>query len=133
MRRRIDGAHAVWLLNAAILACAAALYFLVLRGVGAPDLTHTLKWWELAPIFAATELFVVHVHFRRSAHSMSLGEVPLVLGLMLASPPDIVIAQVVGSGIVLLATPGRAPIRLVFNIGQYALAACIAAAVFHGL
>jgi diguanylate cyclase (GGDEF)-like protein len=132
-RRGLDGAHAVWLLNAAILACAAALYFLVLSGVGAPDLKHTLKWWELAPVFAATELFVVHVHFRRSAHSMSLGEVPLVIGLMLASPPDVVIAQVIGSGIVLIATPGRAPIRLVFNIGQYALAACIAAAVFHGL
>src|SRR5205814_9176226 len=88
-------------------------------------------WWALAPVFAATEVFVVHVHFRRSAHSMSLGELPLVVGLLLASPTDVVIAQVVGSGIVLALNPGRSLIRLVFNVGQYALAACVASAVFH--
>jgi diguanylate cyclase (GGDEF)-like protein len=130
-RRKFDGARAVWLLNAAIVGCALALYFLVLKGVEAPELSHIVHWWELAPVFAATELFVVHVHFRRSAHSMSLGEVPLVIGLLLASPTDVVLAQLVGSGVVLLFNPGRAPMRLVFNIGQYALAACIAAAVFH--
>jgi diguanylate cyclase (GGDEF)-like protein len=125
--------HAVWLLNAAIIGGAFALYMLFLNGVGAPRPGHPVEWWELAPVFAATELFVVHVHFRRSAHSMSLGEVPLVIGLMLASPSNVVMAQLAGSGIVLLLGPGRAPIRLVFNIAQYALAACIAAAVFHAL
>jgi diguanylate cyclase (GGDEF)-like protein len=130
-RRRLDGTRAVWLLNAAIFGAALAVYLLVLRGEGAPDVRHTIPWWALAPAFAATELFVVHVHFRRSAHSMSLGEVPLVVGLMLASPTHVVLAQLVGSGIVLLLNPGQAPIRLIFNIGQYALAACIAAAVFH--
>jgi diguanylate cyclase (GGDEF)-like protein len=122
---------AVWLLNAAIVAAAGALYLLILRGRAPLPVAHTLPWWALAPVFAATEVFVVHVHFRRSAHSMSLGELPLVVGLLLASPTDVVIAQVVGSGIVLALNPGRSLIRLVFNVGQYALAACVASAVFH--
>ena len=38
------------------------------------------------------ELFVVHAHVRGSAHSLSLSELPLVLGLLLASPSDLAIA-----------------------------------------
>ncbi len=130
-RRRFGGLFAVWVLNAAIVGGAVALYLLVLRGASPLQVRHTIPWWALAPVFALTEVFVVHVHFRRSAHSMSLGELPLVVGLLLASPPDVVIAQLVGSGMVLAINPGRSLIRLVFNIGQYALAACVAASIFH--
>jgi len=129
--RRLGGTFAVWVLNAAIVGGAFALYALILRGHAPLELRHHIRWWELAPVFLATEVFVVHVHFRRSAHSMSLGEVPLVLGLLLASPSDVVIAQLIGSGIVLALNPGRSLIRLVFNVGQYALAACVAASLFH--
>ena len=38
-----------------------------------------VSFWVLLVAFACAERFVVHVHFRRSAHSMSLGEIPLVL------------------------------------------------------
>ncbi|HKN92818.1 MAG TPA: EAL domain-containing protein [Thermoleophilaceae bacterium] len=129
--RRFGGTFAVWVLNAAILGGAFALYALNLRGSAGLAMPHQIPWWALAPVFAATEIFVVHVHFRRSAHSMSLGEVPLVVGLLLASPQDLVIAQLVGSGIVLALSPGRSLIRLVFNVAQYALAACVAASIFH--
>jgi len=43
-----------------------------------------LPFWALLLGFAAAERFVVHVHFRRSAHSMSLGEIPLVFALLFA-------------------------------------------------
>src|SRR5450755_832891 len=39
-------------------------------------------FWALVLGFAAAERFVVHIHFRRSAHSMSMGEIPLVFGLL---------------------------------------------------
>jgi diguanylate cyclase (GGDEF)-like protein len=129
--RRLGGTLAVWVLNAAIVGGAFAIYALTLRGHAPLELRHHVRWWALAPVFLVTEVFVVHVHFRRSAHSMSLGEVPLVIGLLLASPSDVVIAQLIGSGIVLALNPGRSVIRLVFNIGQYALAACVAASIFH--
>ena len=35
----------------------------------------------LASLFYLAEALVVHFHFRRDAHSFSLSEVPLVLGL----------------------------------------------------
>src|SRR5205085_2299543 len=68
-----------------------------------------LRWWMLAVGFAATELFVVHAHVRGSAHSLSLSELPLILGLLLAHPQDVVIAQVAGPAVVLLLTRGHSP------------------------
>jgi diguanylate cyclase (GGDEF)-like protein len=130
-REARSGLHAIWALNAAIVAAAAGLYLLFVRADPALAVRHTIHWWELAPVFAATEAFVVHVHFRQSAHSLSLGEMPLVIGLLIASPSDVVIAQVVGSGLVLALNPGRSLVRLVFNVGQYALAASVAATLFH--
>ncbi len=49
-----------------------------------------VSFWILLVAFAAAERFVVHVHFRRSAHSMSLGEIPLVFapGLRLGPRRD---------------------------------------------
>jgi hypothetical protein len=130
-RKRFTGTLAIWVLNAAIVAGAVALYLFVVRNSEPLALHHRVPWWVLVPVFAFTEVFVVHVHFRRSAHSMSLGELPLVVGLLLTSPSGVVLAQVIGSGIVLALQPGRSLIRLVFNIGQYALAACVAVSVMH--
>ena len=45
-----------------------------------------LPWWGLALGFLAAERCVVHLHFRRSAHSFSLGDLPLVFGLLFATP-----------------------------------------------
>ena len=130
-RKRFTGTLAIWALNASIVGGALALYLLFVRSGKPLALHHTVPWWALVPVFAFTEVFVVHVHFRRSAHSMSLGELPLVVGLLLTSPTGVVLAQVIGSGIVLALQPGRSLIRLVFNIGQYALAACVAVSVVH--
>ena len=38
----------------------------------------SIPWWALALAFAVTEIAVVHVHFRRSSHALTLGELPLV-------------------------------------------------------
>ena len=56
----------------------------MVRGLGAYDAGVQIPWWALALGFAATELFVVHAHVRGSAHSLSLSELPLILGLLLA-------------------------------------------------
>ena len=60
--------------------------------------------------FAATELFVVHAHVRGSAHSLSISELPLILGLLLTSPQELVIAQVLGPAVVLALTRGHSPL-----------------------
>ena len=68
------------------------------RDLPAYELGPRIPWWALAVAFAATELFVVHAHVRGSAHSLSISELPLILGLLLATPQDLVIAQFAGPG-----------------------------------
>jgi diguanylate cyclase (GGDEF)-like protein len=91
-----------------------------------------IPWWALAAGFAFTELFVVHAHVRGSAHSLSLSEIPLVLGLLLADPDELMLAAVVGPAVVLVATR-QDPVRLVFNLAQLALTAAVATVVLHAL
>src|SRR3954453_1276095 len=55
-----------------------------------------LSWWVLAVAFAAAEVCVFHIEVRREAHPFSLSEVPLVLGLLFASPLSLVVGRLVG-------------------------------------
>jgi diguanylate cyclase (GGDEF)-like protein len=91
----------------------------------------TIPWWALAAGFAATELFVIHAHVRGSAHSLSLSELPLVLGLLLAEPSDLMIAMVAGPAVVLVCTRGQGPVRLLFNLAQFGLTAALATITLH--
>ena len=68
----------VWLLNVAIAGGAALLYALHARHLG-PIADPHIPVWALAIAFVAGERAVVHLHFRRSAHSFSFGDVPLVV------------------------------------------------------
>ncbi len=118
---------------AALIAATAVAAFVLwheeVRGL-APFGT-TIPWWALAAGFAFTEVFVVHAHVRGSAHSLSLSEVPLVLGLLLASPDDLMLAAVVGPAAVLVGTRGQDPVRLVFNLAQFGLTAVLAIITLH--
>jgi diguanylate cyclase (GGDEF)-like protein len=126
------GALAVWALNAALAAGAFLLYQHV-GALSAPVSSIHIPWWALALAFAATEVAVVHVHFRRSSHTLALGELPLAIGLLLCSPGDVVIAWLAGATLVLVFTPGRVPVRVAFNLAQLALTAGIATSLFHAV
>jgi diguanylate cyclase (GGDEF)-like protein len=77
---------------------------------------------------------VVHVHFRRSSHTLALGELPLVVGLLFCAPGEVMLAWVAGAALALLATPAaRVPVRMVFNLAQLAVTAGIARTVFQAL
>jgi diguanylate cyclase (GGDEF)-like protein len=125
------GVHAGWALNAALAAAAAALYLQV-GALAAPASGVHVPWWALAVAFALTEVAVVHVHFRRGAHTLTLAELPLALGLLFSGPGDVMLGWVVGAGLVLALN--RLPaVRLVFNLGQLAVTAAVAGMLFHAL
>jgi diguanylate cyclase (GGDEF)-like protein len=88
-----------------------------------------LPWWALAAGFAATELFVVRVHVRAGAHSLSISELPLVLGLLLADPAAVVLAAVAGPAVVLLLTRREGLV----NLARLALTASVAVIALHVL
>src|SRR6201999_3078775 len=81
--------------------------------------------------FAASELTVVHIEFRRDAHSVSLNEIPLVVALAFASPGHLLLAQLLGASAVLVLHRRQAPLKLFFNLSHFALEDCVAIVVFH--
>jgi len=129
-RLRSDGP--VWALIAAMASMAAILFVLIVRHLEAPTSDLRLPWWALALAFAAAEVFVVHVNFRHSALSLSLAEVPLVAGLFLADPSALMLACIVGPGIVLLVDRRHIPMRTAFNLAQFALVGALSITVFGG-
>ena len=85
-----------------------------------------MPWWALAIGFYLAECAVVHVHLRRETHTLSLSEVPLVLGLYAVSPLALVAAQLVGMGTALVFYRRQRPLKIVFNLAQSALGTALA-------
>jgi diguanylate cyclase (GGDEF)-like protein len=120
-------------LTGAIAVTAVALFAFVVPELPAYTIGPHIPWWALAAAFAATELFVVHAHVRGSAHSLSISELPLILGLLLATPQELVVAQVVGPAVVLAFTRGHSPLKLAFNLSQFGLTASLSVVTLHVL
>jgi predicted signal transduction protein with EAL and GGDEF domain len=116
------------LVLAAALALAGGLTALTPR---APVLAHhQLSWWWLAVLFAVAETSVVSVVVRRESVSISVAEIPLVMGLFLATPADLLIGRVVGSAAIFLLVRRQTPVKAAFNTALVAGASASALAVF---
>ncbi len=131
---RLGGAAPIWLYTATLLAAGAAVWGLMLERT-AP--THpagvSVHWWVLALVFYLAEAYAVHVQFRREAHTISLSELGLVLGLYLLSPGSLLLAQVVGGGAALAFHRRQRPVKLAFNLAQYLLTTAAAVLVFRAV
>jgi diguanylate cyclase (GGDEF)-like protein len=128
---RLTGAGRVWMLTGAIVAATIALYAGVIVNIEPLDTPIRLSWWMLAALFYLTEIYVVHLEFRRDAHSFSLSEIPLVLGLFFATPSEFVLAQLLGAVVALGIHRRQSVLKLAFNTGHFCLEACVATIVFH--
>jgi diguanylate cyclase (GGDEF)-like protein len=118
-------------LIAAVAAASLALYATVLPRAQAPAALH-IPGWSLIAIFFLTEAFPVHVHFRSEAHSLSLSEFGLVLGLYLATPGELLGAQFLGAALALTLVRRQRPVKLAFNLASFCFGSCVAVLVFHG-
>ncbi len=123
----------VWLLTGALAVVAAVLVATVVRQLPAVDAPVGLPWLVLVLAFGLTEVVVVHVQLDREAHAFSLSDFVLVLGLYLAEPMDLVLAQTVGAGMALLLHRRQAPMKLAFNVAQYAVGTSLATIVFTSI
>jgi diguanylate cyclase (GGDEF)-like protein len=124
--------HSVWFLNVAVLAATVALFAGPVHGLPPLARPH-LPWWAIAIAFALAERCVVHLHFRRGAHSFSLGDIPLVFGLIFCSAQSFTLGCLLGCGLVLLVDRRHPPVKFVFNMAQLALHVCVALLVVHAL
>ena len=122
----------MWAYVLALSIVAAVAWALVTHNA-TPHAEPHLPWWAVALGFAAAELCVVHVRFRRSAHSFSLADLPFVFGLVFATGDDFVLGALVGHLIVLGLIRRLELVKLLFNLAQLALAATLAAAILNAI
>jgi diguanylate cyclase (GGDEF)-like protein len=91
----------------------------------------TLPWWLLAVGFAATEACVFHLQTKREARTVSVSELPLVLGLVFAAPLDLLVGRLVGSAGVFVFQRRSAPLKTCWNLALISLQTAVAVALFR--
>ena len=84
----------------------------------------------LIPVFALTEIVVIHVPAKRSSHSHTLREIPAIAGLTFLPPGQYMLAYVVGGGLALLLWSHQRGLKLVFNVSMFALESAVGAAAY---
>src|SRR4051794_11090162 len=90
-----------------------------------------LPWWLLAAGFAATEACVLHIQIRREAQTVSISELPLVLGLFFAGPLELLVGRLLGSALILLFYRRSSGLKTVWNLSSVSLQTAVAVALFH--
>ena len=78
-----------------------------------------LAWWSIALLAIAAEFMVFDVEFRREVYSFTFSEMPMVLGLFLADPRDLILGRLLGE-LVYLVVRERQPVRkLALNLAAF--------------
>ncbi len=94
-------------------------------------------WWfavpTLALMFAAAEIFVVHLHVRGEAHTFALRELPVALGLFFVSPFLVIGTQVLGGALALRLHRKQGPLKLLFNTAAFVTADVLSIGLFRSL
>jgi diguanylate cyclase (GGDEF)-like protein len=126
---QISGAARVWALNLVLAALAVTIFSGAVTQL--QPASGVLPWYVLALGFYLAEVLVVHFQFRREVHTFSLSEIPFVLGLFFATPVDFVLANVLGAFGALVIHRRQSPVKLAFNVSQFALGAAAGVTVFH--
>jgi diguanylate cyclase (GGDEF)-like protein len=123
----------VWLLNVVLCAATVGLFQVKLISHDHMHLAYHLPWLVLVACFSLTYLFSIDLDVRRDKITISLAEIPLVIGLFLGTPIGVVSARVLGAVIVLGVIKRQPLIKMLFNLGMFALEVAIAFLVFNGL
>ncbi|MCP9484942.1 MAG: EAL domain-containing protein [Gaiellaceae bacterium MAG52_C11] len=123
----------MWPLALSLLAAAGLAYALRVGGLTLDGAPFEIPWWAFIAAFAVVDAFMVHLHFRREAHSFTLAELPLAFGLFFCDPLLLVPARLAGALIALTIVRRQRPVKLTFNLAVFALEACLALVVFHAI
>jgi diguanylate cyclase (GGDEF)-like protein len=92
----------------------------------------SVPWWLLIVGFACAQSCLVHVQAGRDTRSVSLTEIPLVVGLFVVSPIGLVAGRVLGGFVAQVAVrrQWRQPVKLAFNTCLMLAEGLTAVAVF---
>jgi len=117
-----------WAIVASI-AAAAAVHLWVAPGTAVAERPIELDWWLVALTFLAAELMVLHLPVRGRPRDLPVADIPLVVGLALASPAGLVMGRVLGSAAA-QATTRLGPVTVGFRLAVQYLGTVVAIAVY---
>ncbi len=123
----------LWPLTAAMAAAALVMAGLWLPVHAVPAVPVRLEWWLLAVFFAVTESAIIHIPVQRDAHTISMSEIPLILGLVFASPPDLLVGRVAGAVLALALYRRQRIEKICFNATLFALEVVTAITVYRAV
>ena len=129
----MKGAARVWPLAGGLAGFAAVLYVTHITGLTAVSAPFELPWWSLLIAFTLVDACMVHLQFRREAHSFTLAEIPLTFGLFFVAPLVLIPARLAGGALALTLVRRQRPVKLAFNLALFALEASVALVIFHAL
>lgn len=129
---RLDGPNMGVLLVVAVMLVIALACWVALSWHGrAVSPRVSVPWPVLLAMFGAVEIFVLHVQVKREARTISMSEIPLVLGMFFAPPLTVILARVVGAGLVYALYRRQTPLKLLFNVALSAAETGIALLLFR--
>ncbi len=123
----------LWPMTAAMAAVTLAIAGLWLPAHPLPAVPIRLEWWLLAVFFAATESAIIHIPVQRDAHTISMSEIPLILGLVFAGPPDLLVGRVAGAAVALALYRRQSIEKICFNATLFALEVVTATTVYRAV
>ncbi|MCU1601008.1 MAG: putative Diguanylate cyclase/phosphodiesterase, partial [Frankiales bacterium] len=133
-RTRVIGpAAGVLLVVAALLGVAVCMVELLVPVDGVVIPAVRLPWPVLLTIFAAVEVFVLHVQYRREARTISMSEIPLVLGMFFAPPLQVLLLRVLGGILIYALYRRQTPLKLGFNAALNAAETGLALVLFRSM
>src|SRR5437016_2807984 len=114
-RTEMTATRRIVLFSMALAALSALLLLVVARQT--PAVTDARVAWPLLALgYALTDSFAVHVEVRDNAHSFTMNELPLMIGLFLCRPEQLVLARVVGMVVALVLVRRQRPLKALFNL-----------------
>ena len=78
-------------------------------------------------------MVAINLYLRRETHAVSLGDLPIVLGLFFVAPADLVLAVLIGDAIALGLVQRQPAVKLWFNLSRFALEVSLATIVFAAI
>jgi hypothetical protein len=129
---RLTGSGRVWILTSALMALALVLTWSV-RDLPSVETPVHIAWPVLIPFVYLAEVTVVHLQFRKDAHTFSMNEVPLIVGLFFMDPIGLIGAQIIGNALALGIHRRQSAIKLMFNLTLMTLQTTAAVIVFRAI
>ncbi|HEX8939049.1 MAG TPA: EAL domain-containing protein [Candidatus Limnocylindrales bacterium] len=129
-RPRLGSRARVIAISLAISVLGLACLVAIVPGLDAIDAPLAIPLPAFSLLYLLAEAKVLDVHFRGEKHSLSLSEIPVVLGLYFVDPVSYVVGITLGGAAALL-IDRQPPIKVLFNFGHFLSSAVISVTVFH--